>query len=294
MKPVQIPIVVGQLPRTGRPIAVGFIRAKDLIPRARIAHREFEGGTGYQRLPSPARVNSLARDLQQQKVDLPTALLLNLRDFDETANITQSEGTTFLSLSDESLWEVDGQHRCQGLKTALEDDPDRFSDYTIPFVLGLGWPDDYEMEQFYVVNSNAKSVPTTIAYDILASMGQSIPGLMQDLEESGRGWQVHGHDLAREMAETSQIWAGRIRFSNQPKGKTTVASSGLRQFVEACAWITLLWATYSGCPSEGIGCILGSPADNAGQRHLTNPKITSFRRVSVCKSCTVFSTMCLS
>ena len=226
MKPVKIPVVVGQLPRNGRPIAVGFIRAQDLIPRARIAHREFEGGTGYQRLPSRARVNSLARDLQQQKVDLPTALLLNQRDFDWAVNIKHIEGATFLSLTDEFLWEVDGQHRCQGLKAALENDPDRFSDYTIPFVLGLGWTEDYEMEQFFVVNSNAKSVPTTIAYDILASMGQSIPGLMQDLEESGRAWQVHGHELAREMSDTSPIWANRIRFSNQPKGGTTVTSSG--------------------------------------------------------------------
>ena len=226
LTPVMIPIVVGQIPRTELPIAVGFIRAKDLIPRARIAHREFEGGTGYQRLPSRARVNSLARDLKQQKVDLPTALLLNLREYDRSINIAHRDGMTFLNLSDEFLWEVDGQHRCQGLEAALEDEPDRFGDYTIPFVLGLGWTEDYEMEQFFVVNSNAKSVPTTIAYDILASMGQSIPGLLQDLEESGRGWQVHGHDLAKEMAETSPLWVKRIRFSNQPKGITTVASSG--------------------------------------------------------------------
>ena len=82
------------------------------------------------------------------------------------------------------------------------------------------------MEQFFVVNSNAKSVPTSIAYDILATMGQAIPGLMQDLEERGRGWQVHGHELAKELAETNPIWRNRIRFSNQPKGMTTVASSG--------------------------------------------------------------------
>ena len=226
LNPVMIPIVVGQLPRTKHSIAVGFIRAEDLIPRARIAHREFEGGNGYQRLPSQSRVNSLTRDLKGDKVDLPTALLLNLRDYDEAINVKNIEGATYLSLTEEFLWEVDGQHRCQGLKAALEGDPDKFGGYTIPFVLGLGWTEDYEMEQFFVVNSNAKSVPTTIAYDILASMGQSIPGLMQDIEESGRGWQVHGHDLAKEMVDTCHIWTNRIRFSNQPKGMTTVTSSG--------------------------------------------------------------------
>ena len=227
LKPVKIPVVVGTLPRTNYPIAVGFIRAEDLIPRARIAHREFEGGTGYQRLPSQPRVNQLARALKHRKVDLPTALLLNLRSYDPSVNLVKSnqEGN-YLSLTDELLWEVDGQHRCQGLKAALDEDPDRFRDYTIPFVLGLGWSGDYEMEQFFVVNSTAKSVPTTIAYDILATMGQSIPGLMQDLEESGRAWQVHGHELVKEISETSSIWKNRIRFSNQPKGMTTVASAG--------------------------------------------------------------------
>ena len=223
---VMIPVIVGQIPRTGRDIAVGFIRAGDLIPRAAISHREFEGGTGYQRLPSPARVNLLARNLRRQKVDLPTALLLNLRTYDPAVHIQYQDGAAYLCLTDELLWEVDGQHRCQGLKLALEEEPERFKDYTVPFVVGLGWPEDYEMEQFYVVNSNAKSVPTTIAFDILAAMGQNIPGLMQDLEENGRAWQVHGHELTKEIAETNPVWRGRIRFSNQPKGITTVASAG--------------------------------------------------------------------
>ena len=203
---VMIPVIVGQLPRTGHGIAVGFIKAGDLIPRAAIAHREFEGGTGYQRLPSQARVNLLARDLRRQRVDLPTALLLNLRTYDPSVNIKYQDGAAYLCLTDERLWEVDGQHRCQGLKAALEEEPDRFKDYTMPVVVGLGWPEDYEMEQFYVVNSNAKSVPTTIAFDILAAMGQNIPGLMQELEENGRAWQVHGHAVdQRDIGNQSRL-----------------------------------------------------------------------------------------
>ena len=227
---VSIPVIMGKLPRTGFPIAVGFIRTEDLIPRARIAHREFEGGKGYQRLPSPTRVNMLARELMGRKVDLPTALLLNLRDYDESVHLVRtSDGATFLKLADDYLWEVDGQHRCESLKRALEADFERFRDYTIPFVTGLGWSQGYEMEQFFVVNSTAKSVPTSIAYDILASLGQGIPGLMQDLEERGRAWQVHGQELAKELAATSSIWMNRIRFSNEPKGMTTVASAGFAQ-----------------------------------------------------------------
>ena len=227
LTPVEIPVIVSTLPRWGFPIATGFIRAADLIPRTRIAHREFEGGQGYQRLPSQTRVRLLARQLKASKVDLPTALLLNLRTYDHTVNLVDDgEGKTFLKLTDEELWEVDGQHRCEGLRLVLEEDPERFSDYTIPFIVGLGWSKEYEMEQFFVVNSTAKNVPTTIAYDILESLGQVIPGLMQDLEESGRDWQVNGQELAKELADSCQIWRNRIRFSNQPKGMTTVPSAG--------------------------------------------------------------------
>ena len=224
---VEIPVIVDKLPRTGFPIATGFIRAEDLIPRARIAHREFEGGQGYQRLPSQTRVKLLARQLRSRKVDLPTALLLNLRTYDPAVNLVQAEaGQTLLKLTDEYFWQVDGQHRCEGLKAALEEAPEQFIGYTIPFITGLGWSKEYEMEQFFVVNSTQKSVPTTIAYDILASLGQVVPGLLQDLEESGREWQINGQELAKELADSSPIWRNRIRFSNQLRGMTTVPSAG--------------------------------------------------------------------
>jgi len=227
MNSVSIPVILDKLPRNGLPMAVGFIRAGDLIPRARIAYREFEGSRGYQRLPSTTRVNLLARELLGRKVDLPTGLLLNLRTYDESVHITRtSDGATFLNLADDYLWEVDGQHRCEGLKRALETDYERFRDYVIPFVTGLGWSEEVEMEQFYVVNSTAKNVPTTIAYDLLAQRSQGVPGLMEDLEERGRAWQAHGQELAKEMATAGSIWKDRIRFSNEPKGITTVPSAG--------------------------------------------------------------------
>ena len=225
--PVSIPVVLGLVPRTQRPIAVGFIRAKDLIPRARIAFRDFAGSEGYQRLPSQARVNKLAHDLKDNKVDLPTALLLNFRDYVESVNLVRdSNGSTLLKLGDDEIWEVDGQHRSEAIRQVLEENYERFQDYTIPFVIGLGWTEEYEMEQFFVVNSNQKSVSTTLAFDILTSLGNLVPGLMQDLEESGKAWQVNGQELAEVMAATSLIWAKRIRFSNEQKGMTTVSSAG--------------------------------------------------------------------
>ena len=245
---VSIPVIVSSLPRTGMPIATGFISVEELIPRARIAHREFAAGSGYQRLPSASRVNALARSLRTNKVDLPTALLLNLRNYEPSRNLVEGQnGSALLCLTDEELWEVDGQHRCEGLKAAYNEDPKRFGDYVIPFVAGLGWSEEYEMRQFFVVNSNAKSVPTTIAYDLLSNLGQTVPELMDDLEGTGKAWQVHGQELAVEMSKSSLIWRGRIRFSNEPKGISTVPGAG---FVNSLK--PILQSPYFGRLTKGV------------------------------------------
>ena len=58
---------------------VGAIDFGELVERYNIPHRNHAADTGYQRKPSPSRVNSLARDLSEGMVDLPTAVLLSVR-----------------------------------------------------------------------------------------------------------------------------------------------------------------------------------------------------------------------
>ena len=45
----------------------------------------------------------------------------------------------------------------------------------IPFVCVLGASEREEMEQFYVVNSTAKSVRTDLAYDLLKQRAENDP-----------------------------------------------------------------------------------------------------------------------
>jgi len=129
----------------------------------------------------------------------------------------------------DALYVVDGQHRVESVRK-LYDDMDggheKWGDFELPFVYMLGASEREEMEQFYVVNSNAKSVPTALAFDLLKQMAESSPALMEELRESGRDWQVKAQGLTERLAEVS-VWRGLVRFPREPKENTVVANSGL-------------------------------------------------------------------
>ena len=92
----RIEVVLGQLPRRwgGKAIRFtsGFISIQDLIPRVKVAFRRHSTSSGYQREPSRTRVRRLANAIARQHVDLPTALLLNLREFNPDSDLVAVDG----------------------------------------------------------------------------------------------------------------------------------------------------------------------------------------------------------
>lgn len=225
----RIPVSRGALPKTKVPIVVGVIRVGDLVPRYEIVRREHYSNTGYQREPSKLRVRQLATALKDGLVDLPTAILLNMRSFNEKQHLVP-EGTRWVFMPEPQLYVVDGQHRVEALKELYESLPDgheRWADFEIPFVCMLGANQDQEMEQFYVVNSNAKSVPTSLAYDLIKQMAERDPDLMESLQKGGREWQVRAQGLAERLGEESTVWKGRIHFPSEDRKGTTITNSGM-------------------------------------------------------------------
>jgi len=229
-----IPITLGRLRRKGIDIATGVITVGELHPLVRVARRDPITAVGYQRKPSPARVRQLAHSLDVNRVDLPTALLLNIRDFDRDTGLVNGAGGPGLKLGPEPIWIVDGQHRWEALRSLYEpalqarDDKaiDKWRSYSIPFVCMLGADEFQEMEQFYVVNTYAKSVRTDLAYDILKTRAETDPGVIQELIEAGKDWIPTGQELAQRLS-SSALWRGRIRFPNQASEVTTISSSGM-------------------------------------------------------------------
>ena len=145
---------------------------------------------------------------------MPTALLVNIRDFDKNRNLVEIGDQIFLSLRDEKIYVVDGQHRIEALmRLYLKRDvpDDKWGDFRLSITFMLGATELEEMEQFYVVNSTAKSVRTDLAYDLLKQRAESNPDLIRSLDENNQSWKVAGQTLSEELAKTP-VWKDRIRY----------------------------------------------------------------------------------
>ena len=206
--------------------AVGVMSAQALVQRYEVPQRDHRNRSGYQRPVSNARVNKLAADLKSGQVDIPTAVLLNVRT--EAENVLEwiDESHAVFRPNGQPLYVVDGQHRLAALAKLVEEDPARWSDYEISFVCMIGASELDEMRQFYVVNSTAKSVRTDLALDLLKQQAESDPTLMASLIAKGEDWKVEGQTITEAMAKT-RLWKDRVRFPGDPKAETTIGSAGM-------------------------------------------------------------------
>jgi len=219
--------VVKTATRSGTPMVTGVIPAGTLVDRYVIPRRNARNKTGYQREISTSRVNKLMKDLRSKRVDLPTSILVNLRNYDPIEHLIDTDDGLRFRLADEKLHVVDGQHRVEALARLVEEEPGKWSDFELPFVSMLGASEREEIRQFYVVNSTAKSVRTDLALDLLKQRAESEPGVLDALIETGETWKVKGQQLVEDLEKTSPLWKGRVRFPGDASAGTVIGSAGL-------------------------------------------------------------------
>lgn len=232
---LKVPVEVSSDPlqKANVKIAVGLMYFSDLDARLRVPNLDPVTREGYQRPPSRTRINQLVNDLEANRADLPTAMLLNLRGApgaiqDIERKLSKQDGQTYLVLEpDDYLYVVDGQHRGLAVHELMRENPDRWGRQQVPVVIMLGAPELKEMTEFHIVNSTAKSVPTSLAYDLLKRRADSDPSLIDALEEHGQAWKVHAQRLTEELQHRSLIWGGRIQMAAETKGNTVITSSGM-------------------------------------------------------------------
>ena len=183
--------------------------------------------SGYQREAVKTRVNSLVKELKAKRVDLPTAILLNLRKFQASQHIPDGGISTTLVLSEEDhLFVVDGQHRVESLIALFNEDSDQWGSYAVPFVCLLGADLNGEMTEFHVVNSNAKSIGTGLAMDLLRRRAEASDIVRDQLVETGRVWINTASQLTNELKKT-ETWQGKIQFPGQSKSGTLITNNGM-------------------------------------------------------------------
>ncbi len=222
---VEVPVVLRRPARFSGPQVVGVMPAGMLVRSYEIPRRNYGERLGYQRPVSVPRVNRLVTDLVANRVDLPTAVLLNIREFKDGVHLVEKNGV-FYFRPDGPLFVVDGQHRIEALAKLIERAPEKWSNFPMAFVCLLGATELQEMTEFYVVNSTAKSVRTDLAYDLLRQRAEADPSLLVELMERGESWKIEGKLITEQLADTA-VWKGRVRFPGEPLGETLVSSAGM-------------------------------------------------------------------
>jgi DGQHR domain-containing protein len=202
----------------GTPVVLGVISMGELAGRYDVPRRDTKKRKGYQREATTARVNKLVTDLRQGRVDLPTTLLLNLREFDASTSLANDGCKLYLDANG-PFYVVDGQHRIEALFRLFEEDPDRWSDYQLSFVCLLGAVEYEEMRQFYVVNSTAKAVKTDLALDLLKQQAETDPEFAHHLTEQGLDWKVKGETL---ISNSGMVTAVKPLLGNEFFGRASV------------------------------------------------------------------------
>lgn len=202
----------------GISIFVSTMSALDLLERCSVDRWTTDNTKGYQRLPLVKRFSegkgSIVRYLMKEIGCFPTSILLNVRG---ELNFEEGEDMGWCTLGDldignEELWLIDGQHRMEALKRAIERNAD-FEKYPV-IVSILQLPNRFdELMLFYIVNRRQRGVPTDLAYRHLQRM----------LWEKGTDWlyELEGRrgvllGLATEIVDylcddPRSPWYGRIR-----------------------------------------------------------------------------------
>jgi DGQHR domain-containing protein len=245
--PRTIDVVMGPKLKSGTRIVTGFMPAGAMIPdRCEIPYFNHTTKQGYQRPAQEPRISQLAGELRRNRTDLPTAVLLNIRNRnaqdavgDGQLDLGMLQSTTPLT---SKFYVVDGQHRVLALKKLLEENFDDWAPFLVPFVCMLGANEDEEMNQFYIVNSTSKSVRTDLALSLLKKRVDEDPTLREELQKRGREWQVDGQTLVERLTNESPVWRDRIRF---PDGKghnlNYVGIDG--RITEASTEFSIFWRT---------------------------------------------------
>jgi len=205
--------------RTQFEIYVSTLLAYQLIERCAIDRWTPENPEGYQRLPDERRLSggrgSAVRYLMRELGCFPTSILVNVRgdlSFEAEHDLGWCALGELTIGDDEKLWIIDGQHRVEALKRAVERNAD-FEEYPVIVSL-LRLPRRFdELMLFYIVNRRQRSVPTDLAYRHLQRM----------LWEKGAEWlyELEGRrgvrlGLATEVVDylnrdPRSPWRGRVR-----------------------------------------------------------------------------------
>jgi DGQHR domain-containing protein len=230
---------------------LAVIPADLLIDRTAVDARTAANPGGYQRQAVPSRERAIARYVTQKGGILPTAVLVNIRDGARFVPGSDDRHGTLVIPDHEKFWVEDGQHRKGGLAEAQTKYGFDLSAYEVPVVFTTV-PVEEERRIFYVVNHEAKSVPTDLTAELIAE------DTVQKITEGERPpalavRQAVAQYIAKRLAQEPGPWFNKIRLAEQGKEAAKAKPVGTSAFgstlrpVLMDAWVR---RTYEGQPPD--------------------------------------------
>ncbi len=205
----------------------GVLNADELLAVARVDEwHEADGEErGYQRKLSPTRTGDVARYLTKDKCPLlPTSILLSHRGKLNVLGRTEGGFARVELPEGETLWVVDGQHRLEGLRKAIDEfGQERLKDYPLPIVIVEFADESREADQFRIINETMKKVSTDLARRLLTNMrARADSGQRRAIRDQyfGRTWEMNAVDIVKILRTNDDSpWKGRIASPQERKQK---------------------------------------------------------------------------
>jgi len=206
-------------------------RAGDLVDRVKVDRWTSKNYGGYQRFPSERRLGmargSAVRYIIKEYGWFPTSIVINVRGKVKFSSNHDwgwcSMGT--LDTGKSELWLIDGQHRIEALKRAIDRNKDYMNYPIVTSVLSL--PERFdEMLLFYIINRRQRGISTDLAYRHLQRMlWQKGEDWIKDFAGKpglDRSYAIEIVDLLNK--EPVSPWYGRIRFVGDPRHEEHVVN----------------------------------------------------------------------
>ena len=211
------------------------LEAQILTANQFIPYYDYVNEVGYQRQPGASCIKALAEKLYKHDVDLPTLVLVNIRNLEAT-NFLKNGTFKYNPAIHGKLFLFDGQHRILAMQQAMEIaeankdnvNLDRLKKKRIPTMITFTGDNELlEMKTFYSINKNSKNVPTNDAAMILhrAYMGGDAQTI-EDVEHDDAVWKIEGGRVAKILNNNCPVWSNRIKSPGQklPQPNITFAA----------------------------------------------------------------------
>ncbi len=181
--------------------------AKTLWKILKINQRDMDKDTGYQRALSPSRVQSIANYIDS-KNPIPNSILVALKK--EFTRLSGDEKTLIIRNKEDAGWVIDGQHRLAGAKESQSG-----IDFFVIAFVGLGLKE--QIQQFVVINKEAKGVPTSLYYDLLKHLPTK--------KSEGDMAKERAADIANILRKDEEtVFFTRIVISSPKKGQLSLSN----------------------------------------------------------------------